>query len=177
MRAAAREFLLAPMDGLMLALTTVALGVPVLLLLGASRGPAEAGSVLQATGLSVVVLYAFLWLWMRPGYFEVDEGVHVVWPIRTWTIPAARIRGAAVVDADCLRDRFGCLVRVGAGGLWGAFGYLWSPRGAWLPTYISRTSGLVLVELADGDPVLLSPEAPEAFVAAVEDLVRSRRTP
>jgi hypothetical protein len=58
-------------------------------------------------------------------------------------------------------------VRVGAGGIWGGFGWLWTKRQGLVQMYISRTEGFVWIERAGARPWLLTPEQPEEFVRAL----------
>jgi hypothetical protein len=63
---------------------------------------------------------------------------------------------------------------VGAGGLWGGFGWLWTERRGIAQMYVSRTEGLVWIERRGGRPWLITPEEPEAFVRALWGQARAR---
>lgn len=54
----------------------------------------------------------------------------VVWPLRREHIPRADIVGVRLTAARDLRREAGWGVRIGAGGLWGGFGWLWTQRRA-----------------------------------------------
>ena len=58
-------------------------------------------------------------------------------------------------------------MRVGAGGLWGGFGWLWTQRYGMMRMYISRTDGFVWIQNVSDWPWLITPETPEAFVRAL----------
>jgi hypothetical protein len=45
---------------------------------------------------------------------------------------------------------------------------LWTSRGGLVDFYISRTDRIVIVERKSGRPLLITPERPEQFVAALE---------
>jgi hypothetical protein len=60
-------------------------------------------------------------------------------------------------------------MRIGAGGLWGGFGWLYTRKGL-LDLYVSRTDRFVLVRRRIGRPLLLTPERDEAFVDALRAL-------
>jgi len=60
-------------------------------------------------------------------------------------------------------------MRIGVGGLWGGFGWLYTSKGL-LDFYASRTDRLVLVRLRARRPLLVTPETEERFVAALRDL-------
>jgi hypothetical protein len=58
-------------------------------------------------------------------------------------------------------------MRIGAGGLWGAFGWLWTQRRGMVQMYISRTDGFVWIERGADRPWLITPEQPQAFLSAL----------
>jgi hypothetical protein len=158
------EFRLAPMSGGILALTLVVLVVPVVLFVFA----AMVSRLLLGPALFVSAIYGSVWFWFRPGRFVVHPGtLEVVWPLRCEHIPRADIVGVRLTDARGLRREAGWGVRVGAGGLGGGFGWLWTQRRGIVRMYISRTDELVWIECAGGRPWLISPERPEAFVRAL----------
>lgn len=152
-----RQFRLAPMSSSVLVTTVVALALPLVaaVLKGGVSGLAVGG--LMAT------VYAVVWLWFRPTRFVVDsESVRVEWPLRVMTISRRDLRRVEVSSVrDSLRG-----VRVGAGGLWGSFGLLVGSDET-IEFYISRRDGLVRIERSSGRPVVITPETPDAFVAAV----------
>jgi hypothetical protein len=133
------------------------------------------GSVLRPVGVLLIVLYAAIWIWWRPGRFQVsDQGLALVFPGRRKLVPAAVIADARVIDVDVLRERFGTQLRVGVGGLWGGFGWLWSRRG-WTEFYVSTLDGYVLIERRGAIPLLVSPEEPQRMAAALRSLIRAPR--
>jgi hypothetical protein len=118
-------------------------------------------------------MYAAVWLWLRPLRFELgSDGLAVVFPARRCLVPVAEIIAAEWVTAAQLRQRFGTQLRVGAGGLWGGFGWLWSRKG-WIEFYVSTLDGFVLIQRRGGIPLLVSPEDPQRMAAAV----RARLSP
>jgi hypothetical protein len=62
-------------------------------------------------------------------------------------------------------------MRIGAGGRWGGFGWLYTPKGL-LGLYVSRTDRVVLVRLRTGRPLLVTPENDDGFVAALRAVSR-----
>ena len=62
------------------------------------------------------------------------------------------------------KARFGLSARIGAGGLWGGFGWLWTSKGGILDFFISRTDDFVLVERREQRPLLVTPSEPDEFV-------------
>jgi hypothetical protein len=63
--------------------------------------------------------------------------------------------------------------RVGAGGLWGGFGWLWTEKRGIVQMYVSRTDRFVWIERGAERPWLISPENPEAFVRLLTPPTRS----
>ncbi len=160
------EFRLAPMSGLMTALTVVLLLLPLGIAAAGRGSPAAPWS--RAAACRMAAGYAFTWLVMRPTTFVVAEALEVVWPVRRRRIPWDDVLGAAETPPDALPAEFGVLLRVGVGGLWGGFGLAWSTRGKHLGLYVSRhADGFVLVRCRRARSLLITPERPSEFVAAV----------
>jgi hypothetical protein len=159
------RFDLAPMSTAIRVLTLGLLALPVLFLGGALL---SSQNVLLGPGAFVAASYAYVWLWMRPRAFEVDAaGVRVLWPMKEERIARARIASVRRIDASELRREVGWGMRVGAGGLWGGFGWLWTGRRGIVRMYISRTDGFVWIETADRRrPWFVTPADPDGFVAA-----------
>jgi hypothetical protein len=104
------------------------------------------------------------WLWMRPSRFEIDaEALVIRWPLRRRYVPLGSIQGARLVDAAEL----GTMIRIGVGGLFGAFGLFRTSRMGTLEGYFSDRQRLVLIQLKKGRPLLLSPEDGAGFVRAL----------
>jgi hypothetical protein len=157
---------LAPMTALIRALTAVLLAMPVAFAAAALAG---APRLLLWVGLAVAALYAAIWLWMRPTSFEVaPEGVRIRFPLRALHVASSDVAGArALTSREFLRE-FGLALRIGAGGLWGGFGWLWTQRRGIVEFYVSRTDRYVLIERRGGRPLLVTPADPEGLVAALE---------
>jgi hypothetical protein len=158
---------LAPMSGLIRGMTYTLFLVPIAFLAAPLLDPRLAP--LAFVGGVVAIGYAFIWLSMRPSAFVVTpEGLDIVWPLRRRHIPRANLVGASEVGRDDLRREFGLLLRVGVGGLWGGFGLAWSSRGEHLGLYVSRhADGFVLVRSLGTRSLLITPERPAAFAAAL----------
>jgi hypothetical protein len=91
----------------------------------------------------------------------------VIWPLKRRHLPRESIASARVIDRQELKREIGWGVRVGAGGIWGGFGLLWTKRRGVVQMYISRTDGCVWIERAGARPWLVMPEKPEDFVCAL----------
>ncbi len=159
-------FRLAPMSGLIRGLTLALLPLPIVF---AALAWASGFALLFAPGAMIATLYAAIWLWFRPSGFAVTPDVLVLrWPLRTRSIPRSEIADVREISQAELRQEFGLLLRVGAGGLWGGFGLAWSSRGKHLGLWVSRhADGFVLVRCRGSRSQLLTPERPAEFVAAL----------
>ncbi len=152
-------------------LTLIFLSVPCLLFALGARGV-----VLAATAGAILAVHCVqIWLWSRPTRFEIDrETLRIVWPLRRRVIPRAEIVWARILGAKEFRAEFGMTFRNWLGPI-GATRYdrLYTSRGGWLDySYVSRTDQFVLVEMRQGWPLLITPERPEQFVAAMSCLSR-----
>lgn len=161
-----RSFPLAPMSRLIIGLTAVVLALPVVLVVAGLLSPAR--PVLLGAAAFVVVMCVAVWLFCRPTGFEVSGGeLVVIWPLRRRVIPRTNIASARVIGRGELRKELGWAIRVGVGGLWGAFGSLWTSRRGSVEVYVSRTDGLVWIERRVGRPLLITPTNPEGFLLAL----------
>ncbi len=161
------RFALAPMSPLIRGLTVVALLVPVGLL-GAGLLVPGAASLLVPVTAAVVAIYLGVWFGLRPSGFEASEaGLAIEFPWRRVEVARSELAHAELIAAADLRPRIGFALRVGAGGLFGGFGWLWSRKRGWIDLYVSRVDRFVWVERRAGPPLLLTPDPPEAFVDAL----------
>jgi len=158
-----KEFRLAPMSPLIRGLTIGLLLLPAIFLAAALRF-----SPLLAPAAFLVAIYAWVWLGFRPTRFIVaPDAIEVTWPLKRRTIARSTIREARLMDRDQLKRMVGWGVRVGAGGLWGGFGCLWTEKRGIVQMYISRTDRFVWIERGAERPWLVTPDDPEAFVRLV----------
>src|SRR5215468_79420 len=127
------------MCGVIGVVTAVMLAVPVLLLAGAYLWNPE----LVGPALLACAIYAWVWLRFRPVRFVVHpDRLEVIWPLRRCVLPRSGISEVRALDRRSLRREVGWGARVGAGGLWGGFGWLWTARRGIVQMYISRVDGL-----------------------------------
>jgi hypothetical protein len=142
-------------------LTACLLAVPAAFLLGASLG----AGVLLAPAVLVLLVYAWVWTRFRPSAFIVRPAVlEVVWPLKRRAIDRAEIEEVRLLTQEELRRELGLGARVGAGGLWGGFGWLWTARRGIVQMYISRIDRFVWIERSGARPWLITPERPDLFV-------------
>ncbi len=155
---------MARMSPLMLTLTVFFLVLPPILLVGGLFGRHQ----LWVAAVFVLAIDIWVWLRFRPSRFTVQgSGLEVIWPLKRRHIPRESIVSARVIDRQELKREIGWGMRVGAGGIWGGFGWLWTKRRGVVQMYISRMNGFVWIERAGDTPWLLTPEEPEEFVRAL----------
>jgi hypothetical protein len=158
------SFRLARMSPLILILTLILFAIPIIFLANVAFGR----SLLVAPALLVIAIYSWIWLRFRPSVFVVrPDVIEVAWPLKRRRIPRNDIANVRLLERGELRREVGWGARVGAGGLWGGFGWLWTSRRGIVQMYISRTDQFVWIERKNGRPWLITPEEPEAFVRAV----------
>jgi len=157
-------FRIADMCSTIRAVTLCLWVLPVALLLGALV--AHIGLLVLA--VLVVIIYAWVWFGFRPTFFVVGpEALEIIWPLKRQLIPRASISEVTIVTAKELKTEVGWGVRIGAGGLWGSFGWLWTQRRGIVQMYVSRIDRFVWLERRPERSLLITPENPEAFVRAM----------
>jgi hypothetical protein len=157
-------FPLAPMCRVISVLTFVLLAIPLGFIIGAALGP----GLLLVPGLTVAVIYVWVWTRFRPTEFVVHpHALEIVWPLKRRELSRDQISAVRLMTRADLRQEIGWGMRVGAGGLWGGFGWLWSARRGIVQMYISRLDRFVWVERGNERPWLITPDRAEAFVRAL----------
>ena len=164
-----RSFPLAPMSPLIKGLTIFVLALPLVFVVLALFGHPEIGI---AVFVFLVLLYGAVWLWCRPSSFVVSpDRVELVFPVWRRRIPMDVISDVRMMSSQGFQQKFGWAVRIGVGGLWGGFGWLWTQRRGMIEFYISRGDGFVLIERSQGGPLLITPETPERMVDLIEEVM------
>jgi hypothetical protein len=164
------RFALAPMSRGIRGLTIAVLAIPVVFVAAGLATPAR---ILVPAGVATALLYVAIWLAGRPSAFEVSQsGVRIVFPWRARTIAAREIAAVRLVSAAAFREEYGFAIRIGVGGLWGGFGWLWTAQRGLVELYVSRLDGFVVIERSGGGtPILLTPAEPEEFVDTLASLL------
>jgi Bacterial PH domain len=166
-----KSFRIARMSPLIQMLTLLVLALPLAFLVGALFGK----HLLVLPSVFLISVYTWVWLRFRPSQLTVDgKGLQVIWPLKYREIPRESIASARVVDRRELKGEIGWGMRIGAGGLWGAFGCLWTKRRGLVQMYVTRTDRFVWIERPGGRPWLITPERPEEFVQVVSRLANAR---
>jgi hypothetical protein len=147
-----------------LVLTIVLLVVPVAFLVAILTGQKE----MEAPFIISCAVYGWVWLGFRPSTFILNpHELEVVWPLKRRRVPRQSILTVRQLDAKTLKAEIGWGVRVGAGGLWGGFGWLWTRNRGIVQMYISRTDHFVWIERGDERPWLITPERPDEFIREI----------
>ena len=116
----------------------------------------------------VTAIYLWIWLRFRPTCFVLHERtLEVIWPLKHQDIPRDTIVAVQLLNRGALKQKIGWALRIGAGGLGGGFGWLWTKRHGLVQMHISRTDGFVWIERKHDRPWLLTPEQPDEFVRAL----------
>jgi hypothetical protein len=145
-------------------LTLVCVAIPVVLYRAGASVRVPAHHVLVGVTVLIAALYVVIVLWMRPTAFVIDpDGLEITWPVRTKHIAASHIVRARVMTMRELKAELGFIMRVGAGGLFGGFGYAKTQLGL-LELWVSRTDRIVYIECEGRRSLLITPEDPERFV-------------
>jgi hypothetical protein len=161
---AVKTFALAPMSPPIRWLTVLLLLLPVVFATMAGSG----AYVLWLPALILMAIYSWIWLRFRPSAFVVHaNAIEVIWPLRRHRIPRDEISAVRIIDSDELTREIGWGARVGVGGLWGGFGWLWTRRRGIVQMYISRTDRYVWIECGTRKPWLLTPDRPEEFAKSI----------
>lgn len=129
---------------------------------------------LDRMGKLTTTLYLFTGVWWAVlsflfaprGYLVSSEGITIRALVTSYVIPKSKIKRVEMVEG----------VKPGAGLTWaaGLFGYagLFAlADGTTAKVYATRWDRMVRVQTTGGDPYLLSPVEPEAFVEAVNRMV------
>lgn len=162
-------FPVAPMSPVIRTLTILLLALPPLFVAVGLHDPGPTRPLMVGVGLLVAGLYLGIWLWARPSRFEVTEDrLVLVWPLRRRAIPRSEIDSTLVVDLAGFRAAYGRPIRIGAGGLFGTFGWLWSRRSGRLDVYATNLGPWVVIERRAARPLILSPADCDGFAAALQ---------
>lgn len=122
--------------------------------------------------LIVWAVFGLVWVAFRPRAFAiVPETLWIHWPVRSKQFTTRLITNVRPLK----REELGRVLRLcGAGGLWGLFGLCWSKRLGTFDAYLSRSDGMVMIEFSHRRPLVISPERPEKFMAALKNAMPAR---
>jgi hypothetical protein len=167
-----RYFKLAPMSPLFRGLTIALWTLPFLFGISALVWRQQLAGIIF---IFLITLYGAVWLWYRPSWFVVSSNcVEIVFPAWRRRIPVQDICAIRIINKDAFQREFGWAIRIGVGGLWGSFGWLWTYRRGFLEFYISQHDNFVLIDRFTHKSITITPENPEQFAEAVEEAIASR---
>lgn len=162
-------FPVARMSPVILGLTLLLLPLPALFLWIGCFGRGPQGPVMLGTGVFIAAIYGWIWALMRPARYELGPSELVLAsPLRRIRIPRHDLAGAQIYDLPGFRAEFGNMIRVGAGGLFGTFGWLWNRKSGRMDCYVTNLGPWVVVRRRTGRAIILSPADPESFAAAID---------
>jgi len=162
-----QSYPLAPMSPLIRGLTWFVLLLPVCFVALALSNPRAI--LLLNMVLFLLVIYGSVWTLWRPKRFEITpNGLLIAFPLRTKLTPLDSIVSVRAMSKRDKRAELGRAMRVGAGGLWGGFGWLSTQKRGWVEFYISRLDDYVFIERRGKAPLLITPARPEAFIAELD---------
>jgi hypothetical protein len=122
--------------------------------------------------LILIALYGAIWLWCKPSHFIISNNyIEIVFPAWRRSIAIQDVSGIRIISKNIFQQEFGWAMRIGAGGLWGGFGWLWTSRGGFLEFYISQLDEFVLISRLKGNSLLITPINPDQFVETVEEML------
>lgn len=160
---------LAPMSPLIRKLTIVALLIPFLF---AIIGIILRQKLFFAIFLFIIIIYVSAWVWFRPSQFVVsNQSVDIIFPLRKRKITMQNISNVRILNKETFEQEYGWAMRIGVGGLWGGFGWLWTQKQGFLEFYISQTDNFVLLELFEGNNLLLTPENRQAMAETIRSII------
>lgn len=163
---AMQRYPLAKMSTPFLLLTCLLWCLPIGFIAAALSGVAP---VLFWPGGLTLGIYIGVWLLGRPSSFLLSESqVIVQWPFGSRSYVRDDLVRAECIDALEFKRRLGFAVRVGAGGLWGVFGLLWSYRVGWVNVYLSSHKQFVWLEFSGRRPLIITPQRDREFLEALK---------
>jgi len=157
------------MSALILTLTIALWGLPFIFLLWAIFTEGSVRWTTIATVCFLLLLYGMVWVGFRPSRFLITANqLTLTFPARQRSFPLEDLGEAQLLSEGEFRQKFGWAMRIGVGGLWGGFGWLYTGQKGMLEFYVSRSDGLVWIERRSGNDLLLTPDQPEHFIQALQ---------
>ena len=164
-----KRYLLAPMDRMYQGLSLFLGSLPFLFVSLTLMLPGPQKLMFGACALFLFVIYAWIWFYARPESFRLESTALVIeFPRREMALDLSGVQQVHLYNnySDFIAQ-WGFGIRIGAGGLFGSFGWLKTAKGT-LQMYLSRSEDLVVMEFQDRRPLLFTPERAQDFVTAVK---------
>jgi hypothetical protein len=165
-----QDFPVARMSPLILGLTLLLLPLPLLFLVIGIFIPAPTRTLMLVVGVLLVLLWIGIWIYARPSSYRVTPAaLTILWPVRSREVPRHDVASARVMTLAEFRATYGNTLRIGAGGLFGTFGWLWSPKAGRLDVYVTNLGPWVVVERRGARPLVISPRDPHDLARALDE--------
>ena len=164
-----KHYPLAPMDPMYQGLSLFLGSLPFLFVSLTLMVPGPQKLMFGACSVFLFLIYAWIWFYWRPTSFRLETTALVIeFPRRQMAIDLSGVQQVHLYNsyADFTAE-WGLGIRIGAGGLWGSFGWLKTAKGT-LQMYLSRSEDLVVVEFQDRRPLLMTPEQAQDFVRELQ---------
>jgi hypothetical protein len=155
------------MAAVFVVLSGLVLAIPIIF---AVIGLGDPGLRLVFLGTAVMITVAAfgVWVFYKPTGFLVDDAALTIqFPMRRIEVSRTDITSARVLTRDQFQGTLGFALRVGVGGLFGVFGYLWSNKLGWVTIYATSTDNWVFIERRGTGPMILSPKDADGLVTAL----------
>lgn len=148
-------------------LSGIVLAIPIIFTVIALGDP-RLRVVFLGTAVMIVVAAFGVWVFYKPTALLVDDTTLTIqFPMRAIEVARDEIASARVLPRARFRETLGFALRVGIGGLFGVFGYLWSNKLGWVTIYATTTDNWVLIERRNAGPLILSPKDAEGLARAL----------
>ena len=163
-----KRYPLAPMDRMYQGLSLFLGSLPFLFVSLTLMVPGPPKWVFGACAVFLFLTYAWIWFYWRPDSFRLETTALVLeFPRREMVIDLSSVQAIHLYENyAAFIAEWGFGIRIGAGGLFGSFGWLKTAKGT-LQMYISRSEDLVVMEFTDRKPLLITPEQAQDFESAL----------
>ncbi|MEY3299738.1 MAG: hypothetical protein RLZZ597_2998 [Cyanobacteriota bacterium] len=122
--------------------------------------------------LLLIALYGATWVWYRPSRFVISpDSLKIIFPGWQRRIPMGDISHICITSKEDFRQQFGWAIRIGVGGLWGGFGWLWTAKQGLVEFYISQLDSFVLIKRTTGKSLLITPDNPNQLVEIIQEML------
>lgn len=163
------RFRLAPMSPLFTGLTVALWLLPLFFGLFALWNRSVGAGI---TFIFLLSLYGVVWLFFRPSQFVISaNNLEIQFPLWRRKIPINDILSVHIDDRRDFEREFGWAMRVGVGGLWGGFGWLWTQHQGWIEFYISRSDRLIIINRLTGKTLVITPSNSSLFVDNLREML------
>ena len=120
----------------------------------------------------LIALYVAVWLFCRPSQFVIDpDNLEIQFPLWRRKVPIKDISTVHIDDRTDFEREFGWAVRIGVGGLWGGFGWLWTQRQGLIEFYISRLDRFIVINRLTEKTLVITPSNSSLFLNTLREIL------